>query len=108
MPDYYAVFKQQGSALPSTLSYEATGVAEAINYMIKQARVASTQDFAEFEIMEVVGTRKYRPVAIKEAPKGAKVSNKTAPATKVETAPVQKELLPTEERDYIPYTTTQV
>lgn len=108
MPDYFAVFKQTGCAVPSTLSYQATGVAEAINHMIKQARVSSTQDFDEYEIMEVVDFHKYKPVALKEGPKGPKISKKETPVTKVEAAPVQKELLPTAERDYIPYTTTQV
>lgn len=63
MTQYFAVFKTNGAAMASTLSYDAPGVNEAIQKMVSEARCESTAGLSEFEIYEVVGLRKYKPVA---------------------------------------------
>lgn len=63
MPQYYAVFRTTGAACASTLSYDAAGVNDAIERMVKEARCESTAGLSEFEILEVIGLRKYKPVA---------------------------------------------
>lgn len=79
MANYYAVFRVQGCALPSTLSWECYDVREAIDYLCKQARVADTTGFAAYEIMEVVGLRQYKSIALKEESGRINVTAKKEP-----------------------------
>ena len=54
MADYYAVIKIRGTSLPQKLIFMAQGVGEAIKEMVRGAKVSSTSDLEEFEILEVV------------------------------------------------------
>lgn len=84
MANYYAVFKVAGSAMPATLSWESGTVMEAIEYLCKQARVADTTGLAAYEIMEVVGLRNYRSIALKEEVGKINVKRSPVPLEKME------------------------
>lgn len=69
--EYYAVFRMVGSPQGVATEFQAEGVTEAIKKLIDNAAVSSTTAFAEFEVYEVVGPRKYVVVASKsEKPHG--------------------------------------
>lgn len=75
MTEFLAVFRMNGGSLPSKTSYKADSVNAAINRLMSAANVASTMEFAEYEIMEVIDAGKgYKIVAAKYANASPSVS----------------------------------
>ncbi len=93
---YYALVKLSPQGTGMQLYFRARGTSEALNIMCQRAKVKGTEDIAEYELFEVVGTRKYRSVAMKPGPGRKKVEftppspEGRAPQTQEESPPATK------------------
>lgn len=92
MYSYFAVIKTNFNATPMSLSFTAENPTEALKQMCKACNCTTTNELAEYDLLEVVGKDKYRPVAAKI---GSDIHKPTATPTPA---------VITGEKEYIPYT----
>lgn len=65
MKRYFCVFNVSGEGQPTSCSFEAKHTGDAIIRMLNLAKLESTTDIAEFQIMECLPGNAYREVVIK-------------------------------------------
>lgn len=63
MTDYVAFIKKLNDSKPHKMTFSANNVSQAIKVMLNKAKLGSTAEVSEYELLEVVGKDGYRTVA---------------------------------------------
>lgn len=93
MLHYFAVIKIRPDASPMKATFIANDVTDALKEMCRVANCTTTNEIAEYDLLQVMSNNKYKEVA-------SKIGNEIRKRPIETSAPVLEE----EEKQYIPYT----
>lgn len=82
MTKYLATVKRPNYAKPIVVRMEAPNVRAAIDDMYAYVGATTSLDIDEYELLEVVGDNRYRPVAYKGPPKDSSTKPESGVAVK--------------------------